>query len=134
MSSDGILYIVSTPIGDSRDITLRAIDILKECDLIVCEEWKPAKSLLRKYSIEKELLQLNEHSKSDDEDEIIELLRSGKKIALISDCGTPLIADPGATIVAKCIAEHISVVAVPGVSSILAALVVSGFSLQQFSF
>jgi 16S rRNA (cytidine1402-2'-O)-methyltransferase len=130
----GSLYIVSTPIGDSTDITLRAIEILRTCDIIVCEEFKPAKALLHKLSIDKPLMELNEHSKAADTDEIIEELRLEKNIALISDCGTPLIADPGSSLVKKCIEEEISVIPIPGVSSILAAIVVSGFSLSQFSF
>lgn len=130
----GSLYIVSTPIGDPTDITLRAIEILRSCDIIVCEEFRPAKALLHKLQIDKPLMQLNEHSKGGDIDEIIEELRLEKNIALISDCGTPLIADPGSALVKKCIEEEIQVVPIPGVSSILAAIVVSGFSLEQFSF
>ncbi len=131
----GTLYIISTPIGNDKDISFRAIELLKECDVIVCEEWKPARRLLHHYQIDKPLLQLNEHSSAEDEKEIVDLLLLEKKnIALISDCGTPLIADPGSSLVKHCINFGIAVVPVPGASSILAALVVSGFSLTQFSF
>ena len=134
MIAFGKLYIVSTPIGDRGDITLRAIEILKSSDLIVGEEAKPARALLAKHSIEKPLVLLNEHSNNSMVEEIIEEIESGKTVSLISDCGTPLIADPGNTLVAKCIDRGIDVHPIPGASSILAALVVCGFSLERFSF
>ncbi|MBS1904630.1 MAG: 16S rRNA (cytidine(1402)-2'-O)-methyltransferase [Bacteroidetes bacterium] len=134
MSQAGTLFIVSTPIGDPRDITLRAIDVLRTCDLIACEEPKPARALLRRLEIDKPLHFLNEHTTGTAETDIITELEAGKNIALISDCGTPLLADPGDALVSECIARQIPVVSVPGASSVLAALVVSGFSLRQFSF
>jgi 16S rRNA (cytidine1402-2'-O)-methyltransferase len=131
----GTLYLISTPIGNEKDITLRAIDILNECDLVICEEWKPARRLFQFHKIDKPLVRLNEHSTAEDEKEIVDLLLlENKTIALISDCGTPLIADPGSSLVKTCIAFGITVIPVPGASSILAAVVVSGFSLEQFSF
>lgn len=134
MIAYGKLYIVSTPIGNNNDITLRAIEVLRECDIIVAEEAKPTRALLRAYEIEKPLLFLNEHSTKEIEDEIIAELENGKNIALISDCGTPLVADPGARLVALCIDRGISMTAIPGASSILSALVVCGFPLDKFSF
>lgn len=134
MTPFGTLYIVSTPIGDPRDMTLRAVEVLKSCDFIVCEEPKPARALLHRLQIEKPLHFLNEHTTGKIEAELIEELLNGKSIALISDCGTPLFADPGELLVKKCIESGISVVPVPGASSLLAALVVSGFSLKSFTF
>ncbi len=134
MIAYGKLYIVSTPIGNLNDITIRAIEILRECDLIVAEEAKPTRALLRAHKIEKSLIFLNEHSTQEVEEEIVAELESGKNIALISDCGTPLLADPGAKLVALCRDRGISMTAIPGASSILAALVVCGFPLDKFSF
>ena len=128
------LWIVAVPIGNERDITLRALDVLRSVDLIICEDLKPARRLLHAYEIEKELLPLNEHTTKAATDEALELLRSGKSLALISDAGTPLTADPGRELVRRAIEEGIEVSPVPGASSILAALVVSGFSAESFFF
>ncbi|HYM21065.1 MAG TPA: 16S rRNA (cytidine(1402)-2'-O)-methyltransferase [Candidatus Kapabacteria bacterium] len=134
MSPSGALYIVSVGIGDARDITLRAIETLGKCDIIVCEEAKPARALMKYHHIEKPIILLNEHTRNTVEDEILDELAAGKNIALISDCGTPLIADPGDVLIKKCIEKNITITPIPGASSILAALVVSGFRLDQFSF
>jgi len=128
----GILYLVSTPIGNYADITLRALRILKECDIIVCEEFKEAKKLLKFFEIEKELLQLNEHNEKEITEEIIGLLESGKNISLISDCGTPAFADPGNYLLNECINRNIKVDCIPGANSVLAALVISGFDISRF--
>jgi 16S rRNA (cytidine1402-2'-O)-methyltransferase len=130
----GKLWIVSIPIGDMRDITLRAIEILRDCDFILCEDMKPAGRFLHELSLSKQLIPLNEHTESSATDEALELLRSGKNLALISDAGTPLIADPGQKLVRIAIEEGIAVSPVPGASSILAALVVSGFRSDKFFF
>lgn len=126
------LYIVSTPIGNYEDISLRALNILKSVDLIICEEFKEARRLLSHFKIEKELLSLNEHNQEDESREIFMRIKEGKSAALISDCGTPLFSDPGTLLVQMCIAAKIDVVPVPGASSILPALVGSGFSLDKF--
>src|SRR5438046_298584 len=103
------LIVVSTPIGNLGDITLRAIETLKEADVIICEEFKPARVLLKRLGIlEKELFQLNEHSRPGDLDELIQLCQS-KKVALISDCGTPGFSDPGADLVNACHEKKINV-------------------------
>jgi 16S rRNA (cytidine1402-2'-O)-methyltransferase len=128
----GKLYLVSTPIGNYDDITLRALKVLKDVDLIVCEEFKEARRLLFNYDIEKELLNLNEHNEKDASQEIIEKLIAGKNIALISDCGTPVFSDPGKILVDLCIQNEIKIIPVPGVSSLLAALVASGADLNKF--
>jgi 16S rRNA (cytidine1402-2'-O)-methyltransferase len=126
------LYIVSTPIGNYEDITLRALRVLKECDFVICEEYKEARRLLSHFKIEKELFSLNEHNENDEADELIIKIKMSKSTALISDCGTPLFSDPGHLLVDLAIQNRIDVIPVPGASSILAALVGSGFDFEKF--
>lgn len=126
------LYIVSTPIGNYEDITLRAIKVLGSVDFIICEELKEARRLLSQLKINKELFELNEHNENEASDEILMKLNEGKTAALISDCGTPLFSDPGHLLVDLCIQNRIVVVPIPGVSSLLAALVGSGFDFEKF--
>jgi 16S rRNA (cytidine1402-2'-O)-methyltransferase len=126
------LFIVSTPIGNYNDITLRAINILKEVDFIICEEFKEARRLLSHFKIDKELFSLNEHNEVEASEEILRKIKENKSAALISDCGTPLFSDPGTKLVQMCIANGIEVIPIPGTSSIMAALVGSGFSLDRF--
>lgn len=126
------LYIVSTPIGNYEDITLRALRVLKECDFVICEEYKEARRLLSHYKIEKELFSLNEHNENEEADELIIKIKASKSIALISDCGTPLFSDPGHLLVDLAIQNKIDVIPVPGASSILAALVGSGVDFEKF--
>ena len=128
----GKLYIVSTPIGNYEDITLRAIRILKEVDFIICEEFKEARRLLSNLKINKELFSINEHNENENADEIILKLSEGKSAALISDCGTPLFSDPGHLLVQLAIQYKIEVIPIPGTSSILAALVGSGIDFEKF--
>ncbi len=129
---DNKLYLVSTPIGNYEDITLRALRVLKECDFIICEEYKEARRLLSHYKIEKELFSLNEHNENDSANEIILKLLEGKTAALISDCGTPLFSDPGHLLVDLALQNKIDVIPVPGVSSLLTALVGSGLDFEKF--
>lgn len=126
------LFLVSTPIGNHEDITLRALRILKESDFIICEEYKEARRLLSGYNINKELFSLNEHNENETADELIIKLKQGKSAALISDCGTPLFSDPGHLLVSLAIQNKIDVVPVPGASSIMAALVGSGLDFEKF--
>ena len=126
------LYIVSTPIGNYDDISIRALDILKNIDFIICEEYKEARRLLSHFQIEKELHSLNEHNEEESSQEILKLLSKGKSGALITDCGTPLFSDPGTLLVQMCINSNIDVVPIPGANSILPALVGSGFKLDKF--
>ena len=126
------LFIVSTPIGNYEDITLRALNVLKEVDFIVCEEFREARRILSKYKIEKELIELNEHNESEASDEILQMLLKGKSAALISDCGTPLFSDPGHLLVDLAIQNKINIVPVPGASSLLTALVGSGLDFEKF--
>ncbi len=128
----GKLYLVSTPIGNFEDITLRALRALKESDLIICEEYKEARRLLAHYEIQKELISLNEHNENEISDEILLKLLDGKNAALISDCGTPLFSDPGHLLVSICISQKIDIVPVPGTSSILPALIGSGMDIEKF--
>jgi 16S rRNA (cytidine1402-2'-O)-methyltransferase len=129
-----MLYLVSTPIGDPDDITLRALRILREANAVICEEPREGARLLRHYKIEKELVALNEHTERAVIPELITHLIRGETLALISDHGTPMLADPGGRPVAHALAEGIPVSAVPGASSLLAALVVSGLPLERFRF
>lgn len=128
----GKLYIVSTPIGNYEDITLRALRIFKEVDFIVCEEFKEARRLLSHYNINKELYSINEHNESENANEIILKLADGKSAALISDCGTPLFSDPGHFLLQLAIQNKVEVIPVPGTSSLLAALVGSGMNFEKF--
>lgn len=128
----GKLYIVSTPIGNYEDITLRALRILKEVDFIICEEFKEARRLLSYFNINKELFSVNEHNENANADELILKLAEGKSAALISDCGTPLFSDPGHLLVQLAIQSRIEVIPIPGASSILAALVGCGVNFEKY--
>jgi 16S rRNA (cytidine1402-2'-O)-methyltransferase len=126
------LFLVSTPIGNYDDITLRALEILKKVDLIICEEYKAARRLLSHYKINKELIALNEHNESEIANDILLSIIEGKTAALISDCGTPLFSDPGHLLVDLCISQGIEVIPVPGASSLLPALIGSGYNIEKF--
>lgn len=130
----GTLFLVSTPIGNYEDITLRALNVLKECDIIICEEFKEARRLLSNYHIEKELLSINEHNEKENSDEILFKLLEGKNLALISDCGTPLFSDPGSFLTELCVSQKIKVIPVPGANSLMPALIMSGFGTDKFYF
>lgn len=130
----GTLYIISTPIGNPEDITLRALRILNEADAIICEERRIGSRLLAQFNIDKPLVELNEHSTREDINVMVERLRSGETLGLISDHGTPLVQDPGGELVNATLRSGFAVVPVPGASSILAALVVSGIASPRFRF
>lgn len=129
-----MLYIVSTPIGNPDDITLRAVEILRRANAVVCEERREGARQLHQYKIENELVELNEHTERYQVPELVARLERGETLALISDHGTPLLADPGTALVQRALASHIPVSAVPGASSLLAALVVSGLPVDRFRF
>jgi 16S rRNA (cytidine1402-2'-O)-methyltransferase len=129
---NGKLYLVSTPIGNYDDITLRALNVLKEVGFIICEEFKEARRLLSHYQIEKELLSLNEHNEEIAAGEILQQILSGKSGALISDAGTPLFSDPGHLLVQLCIQNKIDVIPIPGANSLLPALIGSGLNFEKF--
>ena len=128
----GKLYLVSTPIGNYEDITIRALNILKSVNFIICEEFKESRRMLSFYQIEKELFSLNEHNEKDVVNDILLKLTEGKTAALISDCGTPLFSDPGHLLVDVLISQKIHIVPVPGANSLLPALIGSGFDIEKF--
>ncbi len=130
----GKLFVVSIPIGNPDDITLRAINMLSVCDIVVCEEYKEATKLLRHLKLSKELIKYNEHSDYNDLLDITDKLQNGQRLALISDCGTPLLADPGLDLIRACIKNNIELEIVPGVTSVITALVRSGFPADEFVF
>lgn len=128
------LVVVSTPIGNPKDITLRALESLKEAEVIVCEERRPAETLLKKHGIiNKELRELNEHSKTHEVAELVSLCKT-RLVALITDCGTPGFCDPGADLVAGCCQAGVRVDVNPGASSLLALISLSGVKLNNFYF
>ena len=126
------LYIVSTPIGNYKDITLRALEILREVDFIVCEEYKEARRLLSNFEIEKELISLNEHNENESAPIVVKKILDGENAALISDCGTPLFSDPGHYLIDLCISSKIELVPLPGASSLMPALAASGLDIEKF--
>lgn len=130
----GILYIVATPIGNLGDITLRAIDTFKTVDLILCEDTRLTGNLLHHLSIKKDMQNLNDANEENKLYDIITLLESGSQIALVSDAGTPLISDPGFKLVREAHKRNISVVSIPGPSSVIAALSISGLPTDKFLF
>ncbi|PKO06873.1 MAG: 16S rRNA (cytidine(1402)-2'-O)-methyltransferase [Chloroflexi bacterium HGW-Chloroflexi-3] len=135
MNNPGKLYIVSTPIGNWDDITIRALKILKDVDLLVCEEFRVGSTLLKKLSLPpKVLIDLNEHNENEQVGIVIQELFEGANIALISDCGTPVFADPGHVLINQATQMGIEVVPIPGVSSLMAALSVLDFKLDRFYF
>ena len=126
------LYLVSTPIGNLEDITLRAIDILKKSDYILCEDTRISKILLKKYLIKSKLISNHKFNEKKNLVRIIELLKKGTIISLISDAGTPSVSDPGTILVNECIRNNIDVVPLPGPSSVISAVSISGFSEKFF--
>lgn len=128
------LYIVSTPIGNLKDMTIRALDVLKEVDHIYAEDTRTSKKLMSFYNISKPLFSYHEHLKFEGILRILEDLKQGKNVALISDAGTPLISDPGSELVTKTIEHGFSVIPIPGASAMLAGLVVSNMNLSRFTF
>ena len=131
--SSNSLYIVSTPIGNLNDITLRAIEVLKNSDIILCEDTRRSVKLLNHYKIKKKLIAYHKFNEKKKVLNIIEYINQGKILSLISDAGTPLLSDPGRILVNQCIENKIEIVSIPGVSSITAAMSVTGFK-DQFLF
>jgi 16S rRNA (cytidine1402-2'-O)-methyltransferase len=129
-----MLYLVSTPIGNLADITFRAIETLKSCDYILCEDTRHSSALLKHYEISKPLVSYHKFSETAKADQIISDLKKGKHIALISDAGTPGISDPGALLVETAIAANIQVVSIPGACAAIAALTSSGLNTDLFQF
>lgn len=135
MKSLGTLFIVATPIGNYQDITLRAIEILKAVDGIICEEYRVGSTLLKKIGIQpKEIITLNEHNESEKISDITLRIVNGQSMALISDCGTPVFADPGANLIELACSMGIRVSPIPGASSLMAALSTLDFKINRFLF
>ncbi|NGX33913.1 MAG: Ribosomal RNA small subunit methyltransferase I [Candidatus Anoxychlamydiales bacterium] len=129
-----MLYIISTPIGNLKDITYRAIETLKNCEYILCEDTRVSKILLDRYHIKKRLFSFHKFNEKKLQSNILKDLKEEKIIALISDAGTPLISDPGESLIKACYEENIKVEAIPGPCSIIQALVLSGFKTKPFQF
>ena len=126
------LYLVSTPIGNLKDITFRAIEVLKKSSYILCEDTRVSKNLLDKYDIKSKLISNHKFNETKNLSKIIELLKSGEIISLISDAGTPSISDPGAILVNECIKKNIKIIPIPGPSAVSTAVSISGFSEKFF--
>ena len=126
------LYIVSTPIGNLNDISLRAIDTLKKSDYIFCEDTRVSKNLLDKYQIKSKLISNHKFNEKKNLSKIIELIKQGLFISLISDAGTPSISDPGAILIRECIKNNIQIIPLPGPSAAISAVSISGFSEKFF--
>ena len=129
-----MLYIVATPIGNLEDITLRAIRILKEVDYVFAEDTRVTKKLLNHLEIETTIYRYDEHTKQHQVENIVNLLKEGKNIALVTDAGTPCISDPGYEVVDEALKNDIKVVPIPGVSAMTAAASVAGVSMRRFVF
>ncbi|MFN8407176.1 MAG: 16S rRNA (cytidine(1402)-2'-O)-methyltransferase [Sphingobacteriaceae bacterium] len=131
---NGKLYLVPTPIGNLEDITLRAIRVLKEVDLILAEDTRTSITLLKHFDISKKLLAHHQHNEHKALNEIIRFLKEGKKVALISDAGTPAISDPGFLLVREVLKNQITIECLPGATAFVPALVSSGLSCDRFAF
>ena len=130
----GKFFVVSTPIGNLEDITLRAVNVLKDCDVIACEDTRNTKKLLARYGIETPLTSYHEHNEAEKSPKLLEKLKEGKDVALVSDAGTPSVSDPGWRLVNLSIENNIEVIPIPGPSAVLSALVVSGLPTDSFLF
>lgn len=130
----GKLYLVATPIGNLEDITLRALNVLKQVSLIACEDTRHSLKLLNHFDIQKPLTSYFEHNKKEKGEYIISVLKGGEDVALVTDAGTPAISDPGEDLVRLCIDEGIRVVPVPGAAALINALIISGKDTGRFCF
>lgn len=130
--SEPRLYIVSTPIGNYSDMTLRALKAIESADCVICEEFKEVVRLLKYFDIKKDIIDLNEHNEKEMTEELLHELLQGKTYALVSDCGTPSFEDPGSLLIQKCIEFNIPFEFIPGANSLLTAIVLSGFDISRF--
>jgi 16S rRNA (cytidine1402-2'-O)-methyltransferase len=128
------LYVTATPIGHARDVTLRALDVLKGCDVIAAEDTRVTSKLLAIYGIAKPLVAYNDHNAARERPRLLARLKRGQCVALVSDAGTPLVSDPGFKLVREAIAEDVHVEAIPGASALLTALVLAGLPSDRFLF
>lgn len=130
----GILYLVATPIGNLADITHRALQVLRDVDLIACEDTRHTRKLLQHYGIETRTISYHEHNEQQRARELIERLQQGSDVAVVSDAGTPVISDPGYRLVREAVENGITIVPVPGPSALLAALIATGLPTDEFFF
>ena len=126
------LYIVSTPIGNLSDITLRALEVLKKSDYILCEDTRTSKNLLDRYEIKSKLISNHKFNEKKNLSKIIEILKSGCIVSLISDAGTPSVSDPGAILINECLINKIDIFPIPGASAVSSAVSISGFNEKYF--
>ena len=126
------LYLVATPIGNLKDMSFRSLEVLKKSDYILCEDTRVSKNLLEKYQIKSRLISNHKFNEKKNTSQIIEYLKSGKLISLISDAGTPSISDPGLVLVNECIKNNINIISIPGPSAVTTAIAASGFSDKFF--
>lgn len=131
---EGKIYLVATPIGNLEDITLRAMRILEKVDIIVAEDTRQTLKLLNHFEISKPMISYHRHSKEKKKQEIIEKIKSGANVAIVSDAGTPVISDPGEEIVQKAIEENIEIIPIPGPCAAISALIASGIDAKEFIF
>ena len=129
-----MLYLIATPIGNLGDMTYRAVETLKACDAVFCEDTRRSRILLDRYDVRKPLYPYHKFNEAESAPKVLALLRGGKEVALLSDAGTPLISDPGAVLTAACIAENLPFTALPGASACLPALALSGLDTRAFYF
>jgi 16S rRNA (cytidine1402-2'-O)-methyltransferase len=129
-----MLYVVATPIGNLGDITLRALDVLKSVDVVAAEDTRHSGLLLKHFEIKKPFVSYHQHNEAARTAELVERLAHGENVALITDAGTPALSDPGTRLIRECISRELPFTIVPGASSILIALLGSGFSTEKFSF
>lgn len=130
----GRLYLVSTPIGNLQDISQRALDTLKDADLVACEDTRHTGMMLARYQIKNNLISYHDYNEQQRIPEIIDKLLNGQNIALVSDAGTPLVSDPGYKLIRSCIENNIPIIAIPGPTAAIAALTVSGLPTDKFLF
>lgn len=128
------LYLIATPIGNLGDITVRALDMLVRADLVVCEDTRVTGKMFKSYGIDQKLALYNDHSSDKDREKILNALKDGKLVALVSDAGMPLVSDPGYRLVQDCIAQNIYVTSLPGANAPLMALQLSGLASDKFVF
>jgi len=135
-ANDGVgrLYLVSTPIGNLEDITLRALRVLREADIVACEDTRQTQKLLHHFEITKRMVSYHEHNEITRGAELVIEMEQGATVALASDAGTPVVSDPGHHLVTLCLRHHIPVIPIPGPSAVLAALAASGLAVEEFTF
>ncbi|MHC4844398.1 MAG: 16S rRNA (cytidine(1402)-2'-O)-methyltransferase [Planctomycetota bacterium] len=133
-NEEDMLYLVATPIGNMSDISLRALEVLREVDFVVSEDTRKTGVLLKKFEIKKKQISFHEHNEKQAGERIIGLLREGKEVALVSNAGTPGISDPGFTLVRSAIEEGMEITMIPGPTAFLPALVLSGLAVHSFTY